>query len=66
MPTEYEGETYYNTTEACKHLSISRDTLNNYVNAGKIVRHKRGIGRTSYYKLTDLNKMLEIKEEDKG
>ncbi len=63
MPIELKGETYLNTSEACTHLGISRETLNNYVNAGRIKRYKQGIGRTSYYKLLDLNRLLELRED---
>ena len=64
MPIQFEDEMYLNTKEACKHLSVSRETLNNYVNGGRIARHKRGIGRTSYYKQVDLDKLLEIRKEE--
>lgn len=64
MPIVMNEETYYNTSEACKHLGVTRETLNNYVKGGRLRRYKSGIGRTSYYKLDDLNKFLELRAED--
>ncbi len=64
MPVVIDGETYLNTSEACEHLGVSRETLNNYVNAGRLHRYKRGIGRTAYYKQSDLDRLLEMRRED--
>lgn len=64
MPIEIKGETYYNTSEACRHLGVSREALNNYVNNGRITRYKQGIGRTAYYKLADLDRLLEMKPDN--
>lgn len=63
MTIQIKGETYLSTSEACQHLGISRETLNNYVNSGRIRRYKQGIGRTTYYKLVDLDKLLEMRED---
>jgi len=58
------GIVYLNTTEACGYLGISRETLNNYVNAGRLHRYKRGIGRAAYYRQSDLDRLLEMRRED--
>jgi excisionase family DNA binding protein len=64
MPIEMDREAYLNTSEACQYLGVSRETLNNYVNAGRLHRYKRGIGRTAYYKRSDLDRFLEMRRED--
>lgn len=63
MPIQIKGETYLNTSEATKHVGLSRETLNNYVKAGRLKRYKQ-TGRTSYYKQADLDKLLELREEE--
>lgn len=63
MTIQMNNETYLNTSEACERLGITRETLNNYVNAGRIKRYKQGIKRTSYYKEVDVNKLLELRED---
>ncbi len=64
MPVVIDGATYLNTSEACEYLGVSRETLNNYLNAGRLHRYKRGIGRTAYYKQSDLDRLLEMRRED--
>jgi excisionase family DNA binding protein len=63
MPIEVKGETYLNAKEASSYLGVSRETLNNYVNAKRIKRYKQGIGRTAYYKQTELDRLLEMRED---
>jgi len=64
MPVEIDGGTYLSTSEACKYLGVSRETLNNYVKAGRLHRYKRGIGRAAYYKQSDLDRLLEMRREN--
>lgn len=65
MPIQFEGDTYLTTSEACERVDVSRETLNNYVKAGKLNRFKKK-GRTSYYKQSELDSLFKIRKEDTG
>ena len=63
MPIQIGDETYLSTPEACERLSVSRETLNNHVKSGRLRRYKQGVRRTSYYKQSEIDKLLEFREE---
>lgn len=63
MPTEINKETYLNTSEAMSHLGVSRPTLEALVSDGRLKRYKQGIRKTHYYKLADLDRLLELRED---
>ncbi len=63
MTIEINGETYLSTVEACSAIGVSRETLNNYVNVGRIKRYKQGIKRMSFYKQSDVNNLVAQREE---
>lgn len=60
MPRIEGDETYMTTQEACDYLGVSRQTLNRYVNQGRVHQHKRGITRTVYYSKSELDRLSEI------
>lgn len=62
MPRTEGDETFLTTQEACTHLGVSRQTINRYVNSGKLHQYKRGVTRTVYYKLSELNQLSEFTE----
>jgi len=64
MPMQIKGETYYSTQEACSYLGVSRETLNNLVQAGRLQRYKQGFARTVYYKLTELDTIRDMRLVD--
>ena len=63
MPAEINGETYLNTSEAMSRLGVSRITLNALAREGRLKRYKQGIRKTLYYKLSDVDQLLELREE---
>jgi hypothetical protein len=63
MPFQKDGETYLDTSEACQHSGVSRETLNNWVKAGRINRYKR-VGRTSYYKESELDNATGVRKAE--
>ena len=64
MPLQIDNKVFLNTQEAMKHLGVSRPTLDSLVAQGKLKRHKQGIRKSNYYKLSDLNRILELREND--
>jgi excisionase family DNA binding protein len=68
MPIEMDGEIYLSTAEACSAIGMSRDTLNRYVQEGRIKRYKRGVMRNAYYKRSDVEQISEwrskLREDD--
>ena len=65
MPTQFEGETYLTTSEACAHIGVSRETLNKFVHQKRLNRYKRK-GITSYYKQTELDTVLSMRKVDES
>lgn len=63
MPIQIEGETYLSTSEACRAIGVSRETLNRYVQDGRIRRYKRGLSRTAYYKETEVEGLARTRWE---
>jgi excisionase family DNA binding protein len=63
MPVEMDGEIFLTTAEACQAIGISRDTLNRYVQEGRIKRYKRGVMRNAYYKRSDVDRIIEWRSE---
>lgn len=63
VPTEINNEIYLNTSEAMSHLGVSRPTLESLVSDKRLTRYKQGIRKTHYYKLSDLDKLLELRED---
>lgn len=45
--------------EACEILGISRDRLNRYVKEGRIARYHKLIGRRSYFKLSEVERLRQ-------
>ncbi len=64
MPLVIDGEEYLTTNEACSMLGISRMQLYRLVKQKKLYQHKRGVTRTPYYKLTDVERLGEIRQVD--
>lgn len=64
MPININDETYFNTAEAMGRLGVSRPTFDNLVKNGQLKRYQQGIRRVAYYKLSDLDKLLEMREAD--
>lgn len=58
-----DGETYLNTAEAAAYLGVSRATVDAMVQDGRLRRYKQGIRKANYYKQSDLDKLLEIRED---
>lgn len=55
---------YLTEAEACTFLSVSRQTLANYVSRKLIKRYKRKVGREVRYKRSELQTLLEYKPEE--
>lgn len=65
MPIQIDGEVFLNTVEAMQHLGVSRPTLDGLVADGKLKRFKQGIRKLYYFKQSDLDKILSMREDDK-
>lgn len=63
MPVQINGETYLTTSEAMGKLGVSRPTFDALVKSGRLTRYKQGIRQTHYYKLSDLDRLLEVTED---
>lgn len=63
MTQVFNGVTYYDTSEACKVLQITRQTLNNMVQEKRIKRYKRGVSRTAYYLKSEVDNLNTLREE---
>jgi predicted DNA-binding transcriptional regulator AlpA len=64
MPIEVNGETYLNTAEATGKLGVSRPTFDNLVKTGQLKKYQQGVRRISYYKQSELDRLLEMREAD--
>jgi excisionase family DNA binding protein len=64
MPIEINGEQFLNTSEAMSYLGVSRTTLDDLVKDGRLKRYKQGIRRVNYFKQLDLDRLLEMREDD--
>jgi predicted DNA-binding transcriptional regulator AlpA len=64
MPIEIGGETYLNTSEAMGRLGVSRPTFDNLVKSEQLKRYRQGIRQTAYYKQSDIDRLLEMRESD--
>ena len=62
MPIIENSETYLTVKEACEELDISRQALDGYVKRGLLTKQKRDLGRRVFFKLSEINKLKEIKE----
>jgi excisionase family DNA binding protein len=65
MPTIINGESYLTSLEATERLQVSRQTLENLVKDGTLKKYRQGIRRTIYFKESEVESLLEIKEVDK-
>jgi len=65
MTIKINDETYLDTKEAMKRLSVSRPTLDTLVSDGRLKRYTQGIRKSHYYKEVELDKLLEMREEGK-
>lgn len=63
MPIEIKGETYLNTSEAMGRLGVSRPTFDKLIKDGLLKRYKQGVRQVAYYKLSDLERLLEMTED---
>ena len=66
MPVEIKGNIYYTTQEATDYLGVSRDTIYNLVNEGRLTQYKQGIRRQVYYLKTQLDEIKEIRPVEPG
>lgn len=64
MTIQINGETYLNTSEAMGRLGISRPTFDKLVKAGSLKKYQQGIRKIPYYKLSDLENLLEMRSTD--
>lgn len=65
MPIEINGETYLNTSEAMGRLGVSRPKFDSLVKEGQLRRYRQGVRQVAYYKLSDLERLLEMREDDR-
>jgi excisionase family DNA binding protein len=65
MPTQFEGETYLSTKEACERIKVSRDTLNRFVHQKRLKRYKMK-GVTSYYKESEIDSVISMREVEQN
>jgi len=63
--TQQDNEQYLTPDEACRHLGVSRRTLERYVDDGRITKYRRGIKRAVFFKLSELDRLLEIRPDDR-
>jgi len=64
MPIQIDGEVYLNTSEAMGRLGVSRPTFDNLVKTGRLKRYRQGIRQVAYYKQSDIDRLLEMREDD--
>lgn len=62
MPINIDGETYLNTAEAMGRLGVSRPTFDRLVKNRQLKKYQQGVRRISYYKLSEIDKLLEMGE----
>lgn len=62
MPTDFNGEIFYNTQEACEYLGISRQTLTSYRKHYGLKPRKKGLSTINYFPLKELQKIKEDRE----
>jgi len=63
MSTIINGETYLTANEAMAKLQVSRPKLDGLVRDGSLKRYRQGIRKVNYYKLSDLDLLLEVRED---
>jgi excisionase family DNA binding protein len=63
MTTEIDGVIYLSTKEACRVIGVSRETLNRYVNDGRIKRFKRGITGNALYREDAAQELAKLRSE---
>ena len=63
MPIEIDGQSYLDTQEALRYLSVSLDTLARYVREGRLHRYKKGIQRKSYYMQSEVEQLARFREK---
>jgi excisionase family DNA binding protein len=61
---QMHGETYYSTEEACDYLGVSRQTLNSWVNKGRLRKYRQGFDRLIYYSRSELEALKSLHYED--
>jgi excisionase family DNA binding protein len=64
MPKIINSEEYYNAKEAMNYLGVSRQTLYNMEQDGRLVQYRQGIARTVYYRKEDLDRLLRMRREE--
>jgi len=64
MPIQIDGETYLNTSEAMGRLGVSRPTFDRIVKEGRLKRYRQGIRQVAYYKQSDVDRLLEMREDE--
>ena len=65
MPIVISGETYLNTSEAMGRLGISRPTFDRIVRDGELTKYRQGIRQVAYYRQSDVDRLLEMREASK-
>ena|SRR5689334_11780084 len=51
--------------EACEYLGVSRSTLERYAETGRITKYRRGIKREVLFKRSELDRLLEIRPDER-
>jgi DNA binding domain, excisionase family len=64
MPTIINGESYLTSLEATERLQVSRQTLENLASEGRLKKYRQGIRRTIFFKESEVDKLLEVREVD--
>ena len=63
MPTEMDGKIFYTTDEAVEYLGVSRATLYNLKDAGKLRQYRKGFSRTVYWSKDEMDALKEIRPD---
>lgn len=58
-----KGETFFSPKEASDYTGLTRQTLDAYTERGKLVKYKQGLARRVFFKKSELDALLEIKDE---
>lgn len=57
-----ENKDFFNTVEVCEFLGKTPQGLDHMCKAGKLQRHKRGIGNQNYYLKTEVEALLKYRK----
>jgi excisionase family DNA binding protein len=59
-----EEKEYLTLKEACRYLDVSRQTIHNYVKAGKLTRYERDAPHVTLYKRSELDQLRKIRPKE--